>query len=176
MKRWMFVAIVVVLVVGVALGVRFLASERGPVENDVPGPNGDVVDGVPDVTTATSMLFSVEVTNNETATYTYMAKDIGTEHLKLRVEWWGEGFARGVIIDAELRQVWYLENDDWLEMPQEEQGQVVGLFVREFEKHRGELYEWRGGDWTYTDPDFGYSFRIYDIEVDPALDDALFAP
>jgi len=87
MKKWMYVAIGVVLVVGVALGAHFLASERGSVDNDVPGPNGDVVDGVPDVATATSMLFSVEVTNNETAVYTYMAEDIGTDNLKLRVEW-----------------------------------------------------------------------------------------
>ena len=158
MKKWIYLAIGVVIGVGVILGVRFVQTS---------GPN---------IETASSMLFNVEVTNNETAVYTYMAEDIGTEHLKLRVEWWGEGFAHGIIINAELRQVWYLENDDWLEMPQEEQGQVVGMFVREFEKHRSELYEWREGDWTYTDPDFGYSFRIYDIEVDPALDDALFEP
>ena len=158
MKKWMYVAIGVVVVVGVALAVYFVQGD------------------VPSVETTTSMVFSVEATNNETAVYTYTAEDIGTEHLKLRVEWWGEGFAHGVIIDAELRQVWYLENDDWLEMPQEEQGQVVGMFVREFEKHRGELYRWRGGDWTYTDPEFGYSFRFYDIEVDSGLDDALFVP
>ena len=99
MKKWMFVAIGVVLVVGVALGVYF--------------GQGDVAD----VATATSMLFSVEVTNNETAVYTYMAEDIGTEHLKLRVEWWGEGFAHGVIINGELGQAWYLENGNWLELP-----------------------------------------------------------
>ena len=158
MKKWMYVAIAVVVVVGVALAVYFGQS------------------GVPGVETATSMVFSVEVTNNETAVYTYTAEDIGTEHLKLRVEWWGEGFAHGVIINAELRQVWYLENDDWLDLPQEDQGHVVGMFLREFEMHRIELYEWREGDWTHMDPDFGYSFRIYDIEVDPGLEDALFEP
>jgi len=158
MKKWMFVAIGVVLVVGVALGVYF--------------GQGDVAD----VATATSMLFSVEVTNNETAVYTYMAEDIGTEHLKLRVEWWGEGFAHGVIINGELGQAWYLENGNWLELPQKDWDRVRYMFVNEFEMHRGELYEWREGDWTYTDPDFGYSFRIYDIEVDPGLDDALFEP
>ena len=157
MKKWMYVAIAVVVVVGVALAVYFVQSD------------------VPSVETATSMLFSVEVTNNETAVYTYMAEDIGTHHLKLRVEWWGEGFKHGVILNGELGQASYLENDNWVELPQKEWDAVWHAFVTEFEMHRSELYEWREGDWTYTDPDFGYLFRIYDIEVDPELDDALFA-
>lgn len=195
MKKWMYVAIGVVVVVGVVLAVRFLAPESPPVANDVPGPNGNVVDngvdgdadndvdnGVPGVETATSMWFSVEWTNDETGAITYMAKDIGTEDFKLRGDGWEEGLEMGVIINGELGQMWYLEEDDWIGIgiPVEHWGEYWGEYwegyVTMFNDYITGLHGWTHGDWTYTDPEEGYSVRVYDIEVNPDLDDALFEP
>jgi len=73
-------------------------------------------------------------------------------------------------VNGELRRVWELQDGTWVEehIPDE----VWGMF----EAHRTQLLGWTHGDWTYTDPETGYSVRIYDVQVDPSLADALFEP
>lgn len=184
MQKWMYVVIGIVAavaVVGVVLGVRYLGPERPPVENGVPPQNGDVVNGVddndvPDVAAATSLRFSMEFTNGEIGDFTWLAKNIGTEEFKLRIEGLLYGFEIGYIVNGELQRAWELRDDEWIDMPSEAWDEVWDGFVTELDVVISELDEGTHGDWTYTDPDEGYLVRIYDIEIDPDLDDALFEP
>ena len=198
MKKWMYVVtgvVVVAAVMAVILGVRFLALERPAVENDVPGPNGNVVDNgadsdvdngvddVPDVAAATSIRFSVEWTalDDEAVACTHMAKDIGTEDFKLRIDGQVDSFEAGTItvgtiINGELGQAWMFQNGEWVEIPVEYWGGYWEGAVTELDAYIAELQGWTHGDWTFAHPDYGYQIRIYDIDVGPDLDDALFEP
>jgi len=131
-----------------------------------------------DVATATSLQYSVEWSNDETGDWTFMAKDIGTEDAKLRWEGTVNGHEDGFIINGELKRVWNLEDGTWVEVdiPAEMWDMYWEGWWAMFEGHRTELLEWTDGDWTYTDPETGYSVRIYDVQVDPTLTDALFEP
>jgi hypothetical protein len=188
MKKWMYIVIGVVVVVGVILAVR-LAPERSPVENGIPDgvssvPDNDVPDngvadiGVPDIATATSLHFSVEWTNDETVEWTYMSKNMGTEDMKLRWEGTVDGTEEGFIINGELRKIWSLQDGVWVDEGIEDEywDMFWGTWTTPFEGYVDELYDWTQGDWSYTEPATGYSVRIYNIQVNPDLSDALFEP
>jgi hypothetical protein len=183
MKKWMYVVIGVVVVVGVVLAVRF-APERSPVENGIPDGGNGVPDngvpdnGAPDIATATSLQFSVEWANDETGELTYSGKDMGTEDMKLRCEGTLDGVEEGFIINGELRKIWSLQDGVWRDEGIEDEywDTFWDMFVTPFEAYAAELYDWTHGDWTYTEPYMGYSVRIYNIQVNPDLSDALFAP
>jgi hypothetical protein len=178
MKKWMYVVIGVVVVVGVVLAVR-LAPERPPVENGIPdGVNGVPDNGVPDIETATSLHFSVEWTNDETGEWTYMGKNMGTEDMKLRFEGTLDDVEEGLIINGELRKMWSLQDGVWFDEGVEDEywDMFWDMLAAPFEAYVAELYDWTHGDWTYTEPHTGYSVRIYNIQVNPDLSDALFEP
>ncbi|MFO7773843.1 MAG: hypothetical protein R6V59_07940 [Dehalococcoidia bacterium] len=190
MKKWMYVVIGVVVVVAVVLAVR-LAPERPLVENDVNDvvndvpdngipdndvPDNDVPDNdVPDIATATSLHFTVEWTNDEKMVWTYMAKDIGTENLKLRIEM-TNGYDMAYVVNGELREVWVVSEGEWVAMPDAQWDEWWDEHRADLHAHISELHDWTHGDWTYTEPITGYSVRIYNIQVDPHISDALFEP
>jgi len=198
MKKWMYVAIGVVVVVGIVLAVR-LAPERPPVENGIP----DVVNGVPDngvpdngvpdngvpdngvpdngvqdIATATSLRFNVGWTNYETVEWIYMSKNMGTEDMKLRYEGTVDGIEEGFIMNGELRKMWSLQDGVWSDAGIEEEywDMMWAMWASSFDVYVGHLYDWTHGDWTFTDPATEYSIRIYNIQVNPNLSDAQFEP
>ncbi len=183
MKKWMYVVtgvVVVAAVMAVILGVRFLAPERPAVENGVPASNGDVVDngvdGIPDVAAATSIRFSVERTNAEKAEYTYSAKDIGTQDFRSRIDGQAEGLEVRIIINGELRQAWVFQDAKWVEVPDQSWNDYWEGALSELDLYICELEGCTNGDCIFAHPEHGYQVRIYDIEVDPDLSDALFKP
>jgi len=191
MKKRMYVVtgiVVVAAVMAVILGVIFFPPERPAVENDVPGPNGNVVDNgadsdvgngvddIPDVAAATSIRLRVERTNDEKAEYTYVARDIGTEDFKSRMDGWAEGLEVGVIINGELGQGWLFQNDEWVMIPDEPWDDYWGAALAELDLYISELHGWTGGDCIFTHPEHGYQVKIYDVEVNPDLSDTPFEP
>jgi hypothetical protein len=197
MQKWMYAVIAIVAVVavlGVILGVRYLAPDRPPVDNGGPVQNGESINGapdngengapdgngngVPDVGAATSLQFSVDLTNGETGQFTWLAKNIGADDFRLRLEWRWDEFEEGIIIDGQLHRIWHLEEGAWIEedMVAEYWDVYWDLLMVPFERYVMALRDWTHGDWTYTDPVEGYLVRIYDITVNPELDDALFEP
>jgi len=143
-------------------------------------PNDEIPNDVPndsDVAGATSLQYSVEWSNDATGDFTFMAKDIGTEDAKLKWEGTTDGVEEGTIINGELKSIWVLEDGAWVELdvPDFMWDDVWDDLWRMFETHRTHLLEWTDGDWTYTDA-AGNSVRIYDVQVDPTLADALFEP
>jgi len=183
MQRWMYVVVgivVVVAVFGVVLGVRYLAPERPPVENGLPPQNGDVVNGVnddaPDVADATSLRFRTEFINGDIGDFEWAAKDIGTDDFKLRIEGSLYGFGVGYIVNGELGRAWELWDGEWTSMPADGWREVWDDLMYRLDVVIHELQECAQEDCTYFDPDDEQWIRVYEIEVNPDLDDGLFEP
>ena len=194
MKKGMYVALGIVLSLSLVLTFGCGESEPTPIENDVPDvevgndvpdpevgndvPDPEVGNDVPDVAAATSMQYTVEWTNGETGEWTWMAKDMGTENLKLRWEGSVDGSEEGMIINGELRKIWTLTDGAWIEedIPHGYWDMVWRGFAAPFEAHTTQLHDWTHGDWTYADPDTGFHVRIHSIQVNPDFPDSLFEP
>lgn len=112
--------------------------------------------------------------NDEVGDVIWLAKSIGTDDFKLRMDGLLYGYEIGFIVNGELQQAWELRDGDWVSMPPEACEEVWEGFATELDVVMSELDEWTHGDRTYTDLDEGYQVRIYDIEVDPELDDVEF--
>ena len=174
MQKWMYVVIVivaVVAVVGVVLGVRYLVPERPPVENG---------NGIPDVATATSLRFGMEFMEGENGDVIgeviWLAKNIGTDQFKLRIEGSVFGFRIGYIVNGELGRAWVSSDDGWGNMPPDNWSADWDDFVNRLDEVIRELQECTQGDCSYFDPEDEQWVRIYDISINPDLDDALFEP
>ena len=161
MKKALSLAMGVVVVLGLVLAGG--CDENG-------------TDDTPNVGAATSMRFSVEWTNGHSEQWTYTAKDIGTEDFKLRWEGTSNGDEDGLIMNSELRRLWFLEDGQWVEedVPDGFWELFTETYRIAFEAYMTALEDWTDGDWSYTDPGTGGQVRIYDIEIDPDLSDTLF--
>jgi hypothetical protein len=162
MWKWMYVVIAIVVVVAVASvipGVRYLAPEWPHGANGVPNgdgngvPNGGQSDGG-DIVDATSLSFSMQLTNGDVGDFARQAKDIGTDEFKLRIEGLLFGFDIGYIIYHQRRasaRAWELRDDEWIETPPEAWDDVWDGFVAELGVIMGEL-GWTQGDRSYLTP------------------------
>jgi hypothetical protein len=164
--------IVVVVVVVVGVGVYLLMS--GPSGNGGATPTPTPTPATPDVEGATSLQFSVEVTSGGTSyTNTYMAKNIGTSDMKIRIELTTYDIID--ILDATQQKVWEYANGEWTDLSDAFADQW-GSWSDTWSGYKNTLMDWTGtGDWTYTATD-GSTVRIYNISVNPTLADSLFEP
>ena len=191
MKKGMYVALGIVLSLSLVLTFGCGESEPTPIENDVPDvevgndvpdpevgndvPDPEVGNDIPDVAAATSMQYTVEWTNGERMVWTYWAKDIGTENLKLRIEM-TNGYEMIYVVNGELQKIWGFSDGQWILMPGELWDDYWDEHRTDLETHTTELHDWTHGDWTYADPDTGFQVRIHSIQVNPDLPDSLFEP
>lgn len=152
--------IVVVVVAVIGVGVYLAMS----------GGNGDTP---PDVAGATSLQFSVEVTAADGTAYTnnYMAKNIGTSDMMVRIEISGDIV---YIVNGADQEAWAYIGGEWTDLSE--------TFSTEWDSwnttvsgYQSSLADWTGtGEWTYTED--GADVRIFDIAVNPSLADSLFQP
>jgi hypothetical protein len=159
--------IVVVVIAVVGVGVYLYMSGSGGNGGATPTPTSSA----PDVGGASSLQFSVEVTSGGTSyTNTYMAKNIGTSNLMIRIEMEGDMI---YIVNGAEQKAWAYMDGTWTD--------ISSSFADEWNSwsttvsgYQGELADWTGtGEWTYTGTD-GSSVRIYDISINPSLADSLF--
>ena len=150
------VVVVAVVVVGVVAAVILIGGG---------GPGGDIA-------SATSLSCKVDTTyQGQTMTFDYKAKNLqDPANLKIRVEGTMMGQSVIYIVNAAQNKGWMCVAGTWQEMP------IGGLsqYQTQFEGYQSQLSGWTGRDWTYTDPTTGTTVRIYDIVVNPPLDDSLF--
>lgn len=158
------IVVVVIAVVGVGVYWYMGSSGNGGEATPTPTPSA------PDVGGASSLQFSVEVTSDGTTyTNTYMAKNIGTSDLMIRIEMDGDMV---YIVNGAEEKAWYYMDGAWTD--------ISSTFSDEWASwsttvsgYQGELADWTGtGEWTYTED--GTTVRIYDISVNPTLADSLF--
>jgi hypothetical protein len=134
---------------------------------------------------ATSLAFKVDVTAEETTgTIIFKMKDIGTDDMKVRMDVTalvnGTTQETSMIVNGELRKAWMYENGVWTDMSDNVSEALWDtlseplVYENVLSSFGVNLSGWTGGDYTYTDPTTGYSFRVHDFELNPVLEDSLF--
>jgi len=153
---------VVAIVVAAGAGVGIYVATRS-------GGGGG---GGGDIGSANSMSYKADATyQGTTMTYDFKAKNLqNTANFMMRMEGSTMGQSFIYIINAAQNKGWMCVNDTWQELPIAD----LSLYQTSFEGYQSQLSGWTGGDYTYTDPTTGMTVRIYDIEVNPSLDDSLF--
>ena len=156
------IVIAIIAIAAVAAGV-YLATQSG-------GGGG----GTTGVTGASSLQFSVDVTGGSSqGTYKYMAKNIGTSSMMIRVEITSADGDVIYIVNGAQQKAWGYSGGEWIDLSDTFSDQW-DAWNSTWAGYKGSLVDWTGtGDWTYTDPD-GNSVRVYDIAVNPSLADSLF--
>jgi hypothetical protein len=127
---------------------------------------------------ATSLTCTVDVTSeNFSGTMMLKAKNIGTDELKIReegtIQYMGTTQDIIYIINGEQRKAWMCTDGQWMDVSASFSTYWDEL-SGSFNESMGQMSGWTGGDITYTEPTTGYSYRIYDIVLNPVLDDSLF--
>ncbi len=168
------IAVIVVVVVAVAgVGVYlYMSGSGGNGGGATPTPTASA----PDVEGASSLQFKVEVTSEGSSyTNTYIAKNIGTSDMMIRIEIESADGDFGYILNGAEEKAWTYEEGEWTDISDMFSDQW-SLWSATYEGYQTSLADWTGtGEWTYTDTD-GSSVRIYDISVNPTLADTLFQP
>ena len=166
------VAIVVVVVAVVGVGAYVLLTQNAGTTEENPTPTP--TEGTPDVAGASSLKYSVTYTEGgtETASYTYYGKNAGTDDFAMRIEYEDENGEGILIFNGATDEAWTYADGEWLDLSDYFEAQFDSWETMWTGYVTG-LGEWAGtGDYTYTSGDA--TVRIYDIQVNPALDDALF--
>ncbi len=169
MRKNIYVMAILLLCLGLALSG--CAEEDGD-ENG----NGNAAD---DIEEASSLKFTVEGTTAEGdhGILTWSAKDIGTEAMKMRAEGTSNGEEFGYILNGVTKTIYALEDGVWEkhEFGDDYWDMMWDSYETMFQSYHTALTGWTGGEYTYTDGE-GNQARIYEIQVNPSLDDSLFNP
>jgi hypothetical protein len=93
----------------------------------------------------------------------------------LRIEWTSSEGNNVYIINGAQKQVWIYAGGEWSNFS-DYFSDYWSEWNSTFTGFRDNLVShWSGsGDYTYTDPNTGDSYRFYSISVNPSLSDSLF--
>lgn len=166
-------AIVIIIVVVAAAGAYVLMNSGGG------GGGGGGGGNSADVASATSLKYTVSVTNSSGASlgsYVFSAKDAGTSNAKMRIEFTNpDGGTTIYIVNGALQKAWVQTDGQWTDVSSSF-STVWDPWNAQWTAYRDSLAAWSGtGDYTYTDSTTGDSVKISNISVNPTLDDALFS-
>lgn len=161
------IAVIVVVVIAI-IGVGVYLAMSGT------GGNGDTPTPTPTpagVADASSLKFSVEVTEDgETYTNNYMANNIGTTDLQVRIEM--VEYDMVYIVNGADQEAWSYMAGEWMDISSSFQDEW-DLWSTSVDGYQDDLTDWTGtGEYTYTAG--GTTVRIFDIEVNPSLPASLF--
>ena len=113
------IAVIIVVVIAV-IGVGVYLAMSGPAGNGGNGSNGGNGgngDTSPDIAGASSLQYSVEVTDGGSSyVNNYMAKNIGTSNMMLRIEIESEGGDIIYILNSADQKAWSYMAGEWLDI------------------------------------------------------------
>lgn len=174
------IVVVVVVVVAAAAAYYFMGQNTANPSNPSTGPTPtnspttSPTTGTTGVAGATSLKYSVTLTQNgtTTATYTYSGKNLGTDNMMIRVDFQDDSGTGIFIFNAAQKQAWTYSNNQWTDISAYFDTQY-NVWKNAWTGYVNGLAAWAGtGDYTYSAE--GNTVRIYDIQVNPTLDDSLF--
>jgi hypothetical protein len=168
------IVIAIIAIAAVAAGV-YLATQSGG-GGGGGGGGGSGGGGTTGVTGASSLQFTVDVTGGSSqGTYKYMAKNIGTSNMMIRIEITSSSGNLVYIVNGAQQKAWAYQNNEWADLSSTFSDQW-SAWNSTWTGYKEDLVSWTGtGDWTYSAPD-GSTIRIHEISVNPSLADSLFAP
>jgi len=163
-KTLTLIIVAVLAIAVVAVAAYFIMGTEDNVEDTITVEN------------ASSLQFSVDLTLEETSlgSYVYSAKNIGTTDLMVRVEIPDPSGDLIYIVNGADQTAWAYAADEWLDLSETFTNEW-DMWSGTMDGYKDSLATWEEGDWTFTDTD-GTGVRVYDISIDPALADSLFAP
>ena len=138
-------------------------------------PETEEPETITDVSTATSMRYKVSIqpAGQVGMEYEYIVKDAGTDNMKMRIEIETEYDFSIYIINGETQTAWVHTGEEWLDLSA---GFTTywDMHKESWESYQANLQDWTGaGEYRYDAPT-GDSVVIYDIEINPTLEDSLF--
>jgi hypothetical protein len=185
-RKTLIAVILIVAIVVVAVGV-YLATRGGaggpspsvtptPTSSAAVSPTPTSSGGGANVAGASSLQFTVDVTGGSSqGTYKYMAKNVGTSSMMIRVEMTTSSGNFVEIINGAQQKAWIYQNGAWTDLSSTFSDQWSS-WSSTWTGYKNNLADWTGsGDWTYTASD-GSTIRIHNISVNPSLADSLFQP
>jgi hypothetical protein len=165
------IVIVVVVVVGVAAywALSNTGGEEGPTPTPTPTPAASIED-------ATSLGFKVNATiDGANGLYAFTAKNLGTSDILLRVDAVeADGSVFVYLYNQTAETAWVQFGGEWTDQSTSFTSYWDGtLGYTGFSAYKAELAaNWSSGDYDYTSD--SNSYHIYDIDVNPAIEDSLF--
>jgi flagellar basal body-associated protein FliL len=126
------------------------------------------------VTGATSLKYTVSLTENgvQQGAYTYYGKNAGTTNFMMRIEYTGTDGNAIYIFNGAQQKAWSFSDNTWTDISAAYTIQF-GVWNNLWQGYVNSLTAWNGsGDYSYTSQ--GSTVRIYDISVNPTLQDSLF--
>lgn len=111
-----------------------------------------------------------------TTSYRIRVKDLGSQNLKVRVDTLsGQYTGVSFIMRIGESKVYVYENGQWVDTSASAEWQYyVQQYPSAMQKAADYLSRWTGGDVTYQYQ--GSAYRLYEIQVNPTLDDSVFTP
>ena len=169
---WVIIAVVIIAIVVVGgVAYWFLTSTGNGEPEPTPTPSNNIE-------TATSLGFKVDAFGES---YAFTAKKVGDSEIMLRVdETDAEGTSFVYVFNEAEETIWLSYAGTWMDYSTDFNAYWSGansgyIGYTAFDGYATELANnWSGsGDHDYTDD--GESIHIYDIVVNPAPDDSIFA-
>jgi hypothetical protein len=173
LSTMLIVAIVVVIIVvaGVA-GYWYMSQNPSTPSDTTPTPSPTAaISGVAD---ASSLKYSVSLTENGVlkGTYTFWGKNAGTGDFSMRIEFTDSDGDTIYIFNGAQDKAWTYAGGEWVDISDYYASQW-DIWNNLWVGYTNSLAAWSGtGDYSYTQD--SSTVRIYDISVNPALEDSLF--
>jgi hypothetical protein len=181
LSKMIVIAIVVVVVIAVvASAAAILLSNQNPgnsttptptpTPSATPAPSGSTGS---DIATASSLQYSVSLTENGvvTGTYTFQGKNAGTDSFMMRIQATDSDGESIYIFNAAQQKAWVYSGGEWVDISSYYDSQY-STWNSLWTGYTTSLSAWTAGDYSYTEG--SSTVRIYDISVNPTLADSLF--
>jgi hypothetical protein len=172
MNKKMMYALVSIVVIIVAV----VASTGAYVLMNNNGAGGSGVKNTYTVTNATSLQYDVNVTYQGTTTLSEFAgKNLGTSNIMLRIDMSGVNQDNyTTVVNGTDQTAWRATNGNWTDVSSTYNTIWAIGCGKQWNNNVNALANWNGtGECTYTDS-VGTSYKIYNVVINPTLDDSLF--
>jgi hypothetical protein len=177
--------VVVIIIVAAAAGAYYFLGQNSanPSATPTATPTGNPTEtpgettsptGAPDVAGASSLQYSVSVTENGVlqGSYTFYGKNAGTDNFAMRIEYEDPDGSGIYIFNAGTHEAWTNAGDEWVDMSSYFDSQYQ-IWDNAWSGYVNSLSAWSGiGEYSYSAN--GITYSIYDISVNPVLADSLF--
>lgn len=174
LSTMLIVAIVVVIIVVAGVAAYWYMSQNPATPQDTTPTSTPSPTTTPGVAGASSLKYSVSLTENGVVqgTYTYWGKNAGTDDFSMRIEFTDSDGDTIYIFNGVQDKAWTYAGGEWVDISDYYASQS-DIWNNLWVGYTNSLAAWSGtGDYSYTQN--GSTVRIYDISVNPALEDALF--
>jgi hypothetical protein len=177
------VVVVIIIIAAVAAYGYMSQNPAAPSDSTTPTPTAEPsttesptsTPATTDISDASSLQYSVSLTESGVleATYTFMGKNIGTDDFAMRIDYTDEDGDTTFIFNGATNKAWTYSGDEWVDISDYYTAQW-DIWDNIWTGYTNNLAAWAGtGDYTYSDG--STSVTIYDIAINPTLDDSLFA-